>query len=174
MLRSAVFHEQDTVETIWLSALWTAWLRRAGSANIHYVSSCHCNQMSLSLPTVMILSALSALFSARLSRLGGMSACQSIKSDGFSRRSHWGTTGSFQFRSLEGSCCYQKGGIVETVRIKLPNSWAVSSPSQRPGCSRLPLLLWQSYGNAQLICAMHPYGPSDSACQDWVALEANL
>jgi len=142
----------------------------AGSANIHYVSSC---QVGLSLPTVMILSALSALFSARLSRLGGMSACQSIKSDGFSDSYSLGHNCQVFPVPISGRfVLLSKGGRHRRDCASNQIRRAVSSPSQRPkacGCRYY-------YGKSwlQLICAMHPYGPSDSACQDWVALEANL
>ncbi len=110
---------------------------------------------------------------------GGMSACQSIESDGFSRRLLIGA----QLPGLSSSDLWKvraaiqrAGGIVETVRVNYQiRRAAVSSPSQRPkACVGCRYYYGKSYGNAQLICAMHPYGPSDSACQDWVDLEANL
>jgi len=81
-----------------------------------------------------------------------MSACQSIKSDWILPTvTHWGTTArSFQFRSLEGSCCYQRaGGIVETVRnyqILEPEQ-----PSHTQSLCRLPTTMAKA-----IACTNHP------------------
>ena len=62
------------------------------------------------------------------------------------------------------------GGMVETVRVNYQIRRPQSSSDQRPkSCDRCRYYYGKRHGNAQLICAMHPYGPSDDPCQDWEA-----
>jgi hypothetical protein len=108
-------------------------------------------------------------------QLGGKSVCQSIESDSLSRRLLIGA----QLPGLSSSDLWKiraaiqrAGGIVETVRINYQIRRLVSSPSERPkACIQCRYYYGKSHDNTQLVCAMHPYGPSDDTCQDWVALD---
>lgn len=105
---------------------------------------------------------------------GGMSVCQPIESDGFSRQLLIGAQlpGLSSFDIWKVRAAIQRaGGIVETVRVNYHIRRPVSSAPERPlACVGCRYYYGQSHGNAQLICAMHPYGPSDDACQDWADL----
>ena len=107
-------------------------------------------------------------------QLGGASVCQSIESDGLSRQLLIGA----QLPDLSSSNLWKvrtaiqkAGGIVETVRINYQIHQPVSGSSQRPkACIGCRYYYGSSHSNVQLVCAMHPYGPSNNICQDWVAL----
>lgn len=102
---------------------------------------------------------------------GGMSVCQSIASEGCSRQmligAHLPGLSSPDLWRVRAAI-QRAGGIVDIVRV----SYQVRQPSgnsqQRPkACVGCRYYYGKSHSNAQLICAMHPYGPSDDDCQDW-------
>lgn len=102
---------------------------------------------------------------------GGISVCQPIESQGFSRQLLIGA----QLPGLSSSDLWRiraaverGGGIVETVRVNYQIRRPNSSPPQRPkACVGCRYYYGKRHSNAQLICAMHPYGPSNDSCQDW-------
>lgn len=102
---------------------------------------------------------------------GGISVCQPIESNGFSRQLLIGA----QLPGLSSSDLWRirtavqrSGGIVETVRVNYLIRRPESSSPQRPKtCVGCRYYYGKLHGNAQLICAMHPYGPSDDPCKDW-------
>jgi len=100
-----------------------------------------------------------------------MSACQSIKSV-LPTVTHWGTTArSFSSDLWKVRAAIKGGRHRRDCARQLPNS-----PSRERSLSDQPVgcryYYGKSYGNAQLICAMHPYGWC--LLPRWVALEANL
>ena len=105
---------------------------------------------------------------------GGISVCQPIESQGFSRQLLVGA----QLPELSSSALWRiraaierAGGIIETVRVNYQIRRPQSSPQERPrACVDCQYYYGLRHGNAQLICAMHPYGPSEDRCQDWEAL----
>lgn len=106
---------------------------------------------------------------------GGMSVCQPIEPECFCEQLLIGA----QLPGLSNSdlsrirAAVQKmGGMVETVRINYQICRPQSSSHQRPqSCVGCRYYYGKHHSNAQLICVMHPYGPSDVSCQDWKALD---
>ena len=101
---------------------------------------------------------------------GGMSVYQLIESDGSSRQVLIGA----HLPSLSGcdlsirAAIQRAGGIVEVVRVNYQIRQPVSNSHQRPkACIDCRYYYGKSHSNTQLICAMHPYGPSDDDCKDW-------
>lgn len=109
-------------------------------------------------------------------QLGGISVCQPLEPEGFSRRLLIGA----QLLGLSSSDLWKlrnaiqtAGGIVETMRVNYQiRRQLTSSPQpQRPlACVGCRYYYGKSHGNVQLICAMHPHGPIDDTCFDWEAL----
>lgn len=102
---------------------------------------------------------------------GGMSVLRPIKSEGFCQQLHIGA----QLPGLSSSDLWRiraavqrVGGMVETVRVNYQIRRPQSSSPQRPqSCVGCRYYYGKHHGNAQLICAMHPYGPGDVLCQDF-------
>jgi hypothetical protein len=113
-----------------------------------------------------------SLLQRMIQQAGGMSVCQSIETDGFCQHLLIGA----QLPGLSSSDLWQMraaiqkaGGIVETVRVNYQIRRPESSSPQPKACRGCCYYYGKRNGNAQLICAMHPYGPSDDICQDWEA-----
>ncbi len=102
---------------------------------------------------------------------GGMSVCQPIESEGFCQRLLIGA----QLPGISSSdlwkirAAVQTGGIVETVRVNYQIRRPDSTPAQPSSCIGCRYYYGKRHGHDQLICAMHPYGPSDDLCRDWEA-----
>lgn len=67
----------------------------------------------------------------------------------------------------------QAGGMVETARINyhISRSTALSSQQPQPcvGCRHY---FGRQFGGIQLVCAMHPYGPTLNQCPDWLETDS--
>jgi hypothetical protein len=104
---------------------------------------------------------------------GGMSVCQSIETDSFSRRlligAHLPGLSSYDLWRVRAAI-QRAGGIVETVRVNYQIRQPVGNSHPRPkACAGCRYYYGKSHGNVQLICAMHPYGSGDDHCLDWEA-----
>ena len=107
-------------------------------------------------------------------QVGGMSLCQPIESNGFSRQLLIGAQlpglSSSDFWKIRAAI-ERAGGIIETVRVSYQIRRQVDSQIQRPkACANCRYYYGKSHGNVQLICAMHPYGPGEDNCKDWETL----
>ncbi len=147
------------------------------------------NKAELAVPTYITFRAATATKSVELSayfvaperivniiqrtvqQAGGMSVCQPIESDGFSRQlligAHLPSLSSSDLWRVRAAI-QRAGGIIEMVRVNYQVRQPIGNSHQRPkACFGCRHYYGKSHGNAQLICAMHPYGPSDDDCQDW-------
>lgn len=114
-----------------------------------------------------------------IERRGGMSVSRAVASDGISRHISIGAR-------MPGLCSAdvgyirtaidRAGGIVETVRVNYRIRRSPYDPKRdRPqACLGCHHYYGQQHGGATLVCAMHPYGPSDPTCQDWERSESTL
>ena len=103
---------------------------------------------------------------------GGVSVHQSTASDGSSRLligAQLPSLASTDFWQMRAAI-QKAGGMVETVRVNYQIRRPASRLQERPKvCMGCRYYYGKSHGNAQLICAMHPFG-SDEACPDWAAV----
>lgn len=137
---------------------------RAATATKSVYLSAYCNAPE---PVVSIIQRM-------VQQAGGMSVCQPIESEGVCQQLLIGA----QLPSLSSSdlsriraAVQRVGGMVERVRVNYQICRPQSSSPQRPqSCVGCHYYYGKHHGNAQLICAMHPYGPRDVSCQDWEAL----
>ena len=101
---------------------------------------------------------------------GGMSVCQPVESEGFSRHlligAHLPGLSSSDLWRVR-TAIHRAGGIVEIVRVNYQVRQPIGNSHQRPkACVGCRYYYGKSHGNNQLICAMHPYGAGSDDCQD--------
>ncbi|PSP34066.1 MAG: hypothetical protein BRC57_12370 [Cyanobacteria bacterium QS_8_48_54] len=111
--------------------------------------------------------------SRTIRQAGGVSLCHSGESDRFSQQLLIGA----QLPSLSHSelgkirmAIQTAGSMVDTVRLNYQVRHPAKSLNQRPpACVGCHYYYGKSHGNTPLICAMHPFGPSEHPCRDWTA-----
>ncbi len=131
---------------------------RATTANKSVYLSAYCNA-----PEDVV-----GIIQRTVQQAGGVSVCQPIESEGFSPQLVMGA----QLPGLSSSDLWRirtaiqrVGGMVETVRVNYQIRRPDISPPQQPkSCVGCRYYYGKRHSNAQLICAMHPYGPSNDPC----------